>query len=252
MAVRNKHLKHILPKHSGRDHQGHVSVRHRGGRQKRFYREIDFDRRKLHIKAKVVEIESDPNRNSDIALVQYTDGEKRYILAPLGLKPGDIVESGETVEIKVGNALPLKKIPVGTGIHNIETSPGKGGKLVRSAGAMATVLAEEGRFVHVKFPSGEVKRFLGDCFASIGQIGNIDWRTKSLGTAGRARRLGKRPNVRGTAQHPGSHPHGGGEGRSGIGMKSPKSPWGKRTLGKKTRRPKKYSDKYVVKDRREK
>ena len=245
-AGRKRQLTAILPKHSGRDSLGHVSVRHQGGRHKRYFRLIDFKREKQGVKASVLAIEYDPNRTANIAFLSYSDGDKRYILAPLGLKVGDWVVSGDTAEIKPGNALPLGSIPIGTVIHAIELVPGKGAKLVRSAGSSATVLARENDFVHVKFTNGEIRRISGAALATIGQVGNEEWRNEKIGKAGRARHMGKRPEVRGVAQNPRSHPHGGGEGRSGIGLSSPKSPWGKRTLGKKTRKREKYSDKFIV------
>jgi len=249
-GARNKKLTKILPKHSGRDASGKIAVRHRGGREKRFLRLIDWKRDKHDIPAKVVSLEYDPNRTANIALVVYEDGEKRYILAPEGLKIGDKIVSGEKAEVKVGNALPLKKIPVGTPIHNIELRPGKGGQIVRSAGASAQILAKEKGMATVKLPSGEQRLIPLQCWATIGQVSNPLWKTVKLGKAGKKRHMGIRPAVRGVAMHPGAHPHGGGEGRSGIGMPSPKSPWGKKTLGKKTRKPKKYSDKYIIKRRK--
>jgi large subunit ribosomal protein L2 len=242
----SKQLKVILPKHSGRDHQGHVAVRHQGGRQKRYYRMIDWKRNKDSVPAKVAGIEYDPNRNTDIALLQYADGEKRYILAPEGIKIGSKVISGQEVNVKVGNAMPIGSMPVGTMIHNLEIKPGKGAQMIRSAGTVAMILSKEGKIVQIKLASGEVRLFKADCRATVGQLGNIDWKNRIIGKAGRSRLMGIRPTVRGVAQHPGSHPHGGGEGRSGIGMPSPKSPWGKPTLGKKTRKPKKYSDKVIL------
>lgn len=241
-----KKLIYILPKRSGRDNSGQVSVRHQGGRRKRFYRMIDFRRNKDGIAARVDAIEYDPNRNCNIALLIYADGEKRYILAPDKVVAGDVLHTGKNAEIKPGNTLPLHLIPVGTAVHNLELIPGRGAKVVRSAGSVAVVLAKEGEMVQVRFPSGEIRRFMGNCKATIGQLGNVEWRHKKLGTAGRARRMGLRPEVRGTAQNPRTHPHGGGEGRSGVGMVSPKSPWGKRTLGKRTRKRKKYSNKFIV------
>lgn len=248
--VRIKKLLKILPKNSGRDSVGHVSVRHQGGRQKRYYRQIDFRREKDNVPARVAAIAYDPNRSSSIALLHYNDGEKRYILAPAGLAVGAKVVSGETAEINVGNALPLRLIPVGTPVHNIEIKPGKGGQLVRSAGSAAVVLAKDGETVQLKMPSGEVRIFAAGAKATVGQVGNVDWRNRVIGKAGRSRLMGRRPEVRGVAQNPRSHPHGGGEGRSGIGLPSPKSPWGKRTLGKKTRKRGKYSDKFIVKRRK--
>lgn len=245
-----KKLREILPKISGRDRMGHVSVRHQGGRHKRFYRVIDYKRDKIGVPAKVVSLEYDPNRNIEIALLAYKDGEKRYILCPLGLKVGSEVISGTNIDANVGNCLPLETTPVGTIVHNLELRPNQGGKLIRSAGGMATVLAKENQVVHVKLPSGEIRIFSQKCRATVGQLGNIDWKNRKIGKAGRSRHLGIRPTVRGVAQNPRSHPHGGGEGRSGIGMSSPKSPWGKHTLGKKTRSKRKYSDKFILQRRK--
>lgn len=247
---RNKQLTKILPKHAGRDASGAVSVRHRGGREKRFLRKIDWKREKYDIPAKIVSIEYDPNRTANIALVVYVDGEKRYILAPEGLKVGDKIISSKKAEMKTGNALPLRKILIGTLIHNLELRPGKGGQIIRSAGASAQVLSKEKGMATVKLPSGEQRLISLDCFATVGQVSKPSWKTVELGKAGRKRHRGFRPSVRGVAMHPDAHPHGGGEGRSGIGMPSPKSPWGKKTLGKKTRRPKKYSDKLILKRRK--
>ena len=249
---KHKKLMFILPKQSGRDNTGQISIRHQGGRKKRYFRSIDFKRDKPGIGADVKEIEYDPNRTADIALLQYADGEKRFILAPTGLKIGDRLETGEQVDARSGNVLPLKAIPIGTQIHNIELIPGKGAKLIRSAGVAAVVLAKEDKHVQVRLPSGQIRRFVDECHATVGQVGNVDWRYIQLATAGRARRLGNRPEVRGVAQNPRSHPHGGGEGRSGIGMPSPKSPWGKPTLGKKTRKPHKYSDRYIISNKKTK
>ncbi|MCH7951668.1 50S ribosomal protein L2 [Patescibacteria group bacterium] len=243
-------IKSTVKKSGGRNVSGKITVRHRGGGHKRLLRRIDFKRDKHGIPGKVMAIEYDPNRRANIALVYYTDGEKRYVLAPLNLKLGDTVIAAEDAEIKVGNALPLAKIPVGTPIHNIELRPGKGGQLVRGAGTAATVQSKEGKYATVRLPSKEHRLIDIRCFATIGQVGNIEWKTIKLGKAGRRRLMGFRPAVRGVAMHPAAHPHGGGEGRSGIGMPSPKSPWGKPTLGKKTRKVKKYSDKRIVKDRR--
>lgn len=245
-----KHLLRILPKQSGRNVSGKVTVRHQGGREKRFLREIDFKRDKRDILGKVVSLEYDPNRGADIALLVYVDGEKRYILAPVGLKLGDELMSSAKAEIKVGNALPLVKIPIGTIIHNLELRVGKGGQMVRGAGAGAALLAKEGDYGLVKLPSGEERKIHLNCWATIGQVGRADAKNIDLGKAGRKRHLGVRPTVRGTAQNPRSHPHGGGEGRSGIGMPSPKSPWGKKTLGKKTRKKTKYSNKFIIKRRK--
>lgn len=244
-----KSLVKILPKHSGRDKAGHVSMRHQGGREKQFYREIDFKRDKFNVEGKVVALEYDPNRNVEIALVQYGDGEKRYILRPAGVQIGESISSGHNVEVKVGNALPLVNIPVGTPIHNIELHPGRGGQIVRGAGTMATVLAKEGKLINVKLPSSETRKIDGRCLATVGQLANIEWKSEPIGKAGRTRHLGIKPTVRGTAQHPASHPHGGGEGRSGEGM-NPKTPWGKPARGVKTRKRRKYSDKLIIQRRK--
>jgi len=245
----SKKLLKILKKHSGRNNQGKVTARHQGGGEKKHLREIDFKRDKYGIPAKVELIEYDPNRTADIALVIYKDGERRYILAPKGLKVGDEVVSGEGVEPKLGNALPLKEIPVGTVVHNIELKPKKGGQLVRGAGGGAVILSREEETVTLKLPSGEERKILAECFATVGQVSRSEWKTEVIGKAGRARHMGIRPKVRGVAKHPDSHPHGGGEGRSGIGMPGPKTPWGKPALGKKTRKRKKYSDKLIIKRR---
>lgn len=241
-----KHLSSILKKHSGRDIRGHVSMRHQGGRHKRFYRSIDWLRDKDGIKATVTAIEYDPNRSSDVALLIYQDGEKRYIIAPVGLTVGQMVVSGDAADIKTGNALPLRSIPIGTEVHNLEIKPRSGAQMVRSAGTSAVILAKDGNSIQIKIPSGEIRVFNGDCKATIGQIGNVERKNEVIGKAGRSRHMGIRPTVRGVAQNPRSHPHGGGEGRSGIGMPSPKSPWGKPTLGKRTRKRVKYSDKFIV------
>jgi large subunit ribosomal protein L2 len=248
----SRKLKKILAKKSGRNSSGKVTIRHQGGRHKRYLREIDFKRDKREIPAKVVAIEYDPNRGTNIALLFYVDGEKRYILAPEGLKVGDEVQAGEKVDIKPGNALPLKKMPLGTVVHNLELKPGKGGQIVRGAGTGAILMSKEKKYFLVKLPSGEQRKIELTCYATVGQLGNIDRKNMVLGKAGRKRHLGIRPTVRGVAQHPKSHPHGGGEGRSGIGMPSPKSPWGKRTLGVKTRSKKKYSDKLIMQRRNKK
>ena len=238
-----------LPKKAGRNNQGKITVRHHGGGHKKQYRIIDFKRNKDNVPAKVATIEYDPNRSANIALLHYVDGEKRYIIAPKELKVGQIVVSGETADIKVGNALPLANIPVGTLIHNIELKPGKGGQLVRSAGASAQVLGKEGKYVLVRLKSGEVRMILATCRATIGEVGNEQHGLVNIGKAGRTRWLGKRPTVRGSVMNPNDHPHGGGEGRTSIGRKSPMSPWGKPTLGKKTRG-KKLSDKFIVRKRK--
>ncbi len=234
---------------SGRNYQGRITVRHRGGGAKRKYRIIDFKRNKDNIPAKVAAIEYDPNRSAYIALLNYVDGEKRYIIAPNGLKIGDFVESGPDADIKVGNALPLRNIPVGTVIHNIELHPGRGGQMVRSAGNAAQLVAKEGNYGHVKLPSGEVRLVRLECRATVGQVGNVEHENISIGKAGRKRHLGFRPTVRGSAMNPVDHPHGGGEGRAPIGMPSPVTPWGKPTLGYKTRKKTKYSDRYIVRKR---
>jgi len=243
-----KHLTEILKKHSGRDSTGSISVRHQGGRHKRYYRIIDFKRNKLDVEGKVLTIEYDPNRNSRISLVEYADGEKRYILQPHDLKVGDTVMSSDTAEIKVGNAVPLKNIPVGTEVHNIELQPGQGGKMARGAGGAAVVLSKDDNYAQVKLPSGSIRLFLLDCRATIGMVGNIEHKDELIGTAGRKRRMGIRPTVRGVAQDPRSHPHGGGEGKSGEGM-HPKTPWGKSARGTRTRKKYKWSNRYIVKRR---
>lgn len=248
-----KKLRRINKNYAGRNNSGKITIRHRGGRQKRFLRLIDFKRDAFEIPAKVNTIEYDPNRSANIALLHYQNGDKRYIIAPDGLKVGQtVISSKENAEIEPGNTLPLNKIPVGTPIHNLELTPGKGGQIIRSAGAAAYIQDKEDRFVSIKLPSGETRRFPAISMATIGQVSNPDHKNRKLGKAGRRRLMGWRPSVRGVAMHPGAHPHGGGEGRSGIGMKSPKSPWGKRTLGKKTRKVKKYSTKDIIKDRRSK
>ncbi len=235
-------------KSAGRNNQGRLTVRHRGGGHKRRYRLIDFRRDKRDVVARVAAIEYDPNRSARIALLHYADGEKRYILAPLGLKVGDEVCAGENVEIRPGNALPLQNIPLGTIVHNVELQPGRGGQLARSAGTYAQVMAKEGEYAQLRLPSGEVRRVRLSCMATIGQVGNTDHQNISLGKAGRKRWLGRRPEVRGSAMDPNSHPHGGGEGRSPIGMPGPKTPWGKPALGYRTRR-NKLTDKYIVRRR---
>ena len=244
--ARQKHLSSILQKHSGRDTHGHVSVRHQGGRHKRFYRSMDWLRDKDGIGAVVSTIEYDPNRSSDVALLTYRDGEKRYIVAPIGLVVGAEVISGDSVDIKVGNALPLRSIPIGTVVHNLEIKPKSGAQMVRSAGTGAIVLAKDENNIQMKLPSGEIRVFHGSCKATVGQIGNVERKNRVIGKAGRSRHMGIRPTVRGVAQNPRSHPHGGGEGRSGIGLPSPKSPWGKPTLGKRTRKRVKYSDHFIL------
>lgn len=244
-----KSLISILKKHSGRDATGQVSVRHRGGRQKRYYRAIDFKRDKRDVKGTVVGIEYDPNRNVEIALISYEDGEKRYILHPNDLKTGSVIMAGDTADIKSGNALPLKNIPLGIIVHNVEIQPGKGGQMVRGAGGQAAVVAKEEKYVHIKLPSGEVRKFLANCYATVGQLGNIAHKEEIIGKAGRKILMGIRPTVRGTAQNPRSHPHGGGEGRSGEGM-HPKTPWGKPARGKRTRNKKKATSALIVQRRK--
>lgn len=244
-----KRLTRILKKHSGRDNSGTISVRHQGGRQKRFYRMIDFKRNKDDIVAEVLRIERDPNRNCFIALIKYEDGELRYILQPNGLKPGDKVISGQSVDIKTGNSLPLKNIPIGVVVHNVELYQGKGGQIIRSAGSSASVIAHEEKYTQLKLQSGEVRRFLNDCRATIGQVGNVEKKDEIIGSAGRKILMGIRPTVRGTAQNPRSHPHGGGEGRTGEGM-HPKTPWGKAARGKKTRKKNHRSNSLIIQRRK--
>lgn len=239
-----------LRKHGGRNNTGKITVRHRGGGNKRLYRLIDFKREKDLIPAKVSAIEYDPNRSAYIALLNYADGEKRYIIAPLGLRVGDNVISGSDVEISVGNALPLKNIPLGTFIHNIELIPGKGAKIARAAGSVAQIVAKEGEHAHVRLTSGEIRKIRLGCKATIGQVGNLDHENVNLGKAGVKRHLGIRPTVRGTAMNPVDHPHGGGEGKSPIGHPGPLTPWGKPTLGYKTRKKKNSSNKYIIKRRK--
>ncbi len=243
-----KSLLKPLKKKAGRSNQGRISVRHRGGGAKRMLRIIDFKRDKLDVVGEVVSIEYDPNRSARITLINYADGEKRYILAPLSLKVGDTIMAGSDAEIKVGNALPLKLIPTGTAIHNIELHRGKGGQLVRGAGGVAQLLAKEDSYALIRMPSGEIRRIHIECFATIGQVGNVDHQHIKMGKAGRRRHLGWRPTVRGSAMTPRDHPHGGGEGRSPVGMPGPKTPWGKPALGYRTRR-NKVSDSMIVKRR---
>ena len=236
-----------LNKKAGRNNKGRITVRHQGGGNKRRYRIIDFKRNKDNIPAKVTAIEYDPNRSAFIALVCYADGEKRYILAPLGLKVGDTVISGETADIKPGNCLPIANIPVGTLIHNIEIKAGRGGQMVRSAGNAAQLMAKEGQYAQVRLPSGEVRKLAMNCRATIGTVGNTDHENVRIGKAGRKRHMGIRPTVRGVVMNPCDHPHGGGEGKSPVGMPAPVTPWGKPALGLKTRKHKKYSNKMIVK-----
>ncbi len=241
-------LTEAMRKHGGRNNQGRVTVRHRGGGHKRRYRIIDFKRDKFNCPAQVVAVEYDPNRTARIALLQFEDGERRYIIAPIGLKVGDRVGNGDQAQLRTADALPLHDIPVGTLIHNIELQPGKGGQLVRAAGASAQLLAKEGKYAQVRMPSGEMRMINERCMATIGQVGNTEHANVKLGKAGRKRWMGIRPTVRGSAMDPASHPHGGGEGRSPIGMPGPKTPWGKPAMGKKTR-VNKRTTKYIVRRR---
>ena len=242
-----KGLIEYLKKNAGRNNQGKITVRHQGGGNKIKYRVIDFKREKRDIPAKVAAIEYDPNRTAFIALLNYADGEKRYILAPLGLNVGDTVVAGEQADIKPGNALPIGSIPVGTLIHNVEVKPGRGGQLVRSAGAYAQLMAKEGEYAQVRMPSGEVRKVPMNAYATIGTVGNIDHANVRIGKAGRTRHMGIRPTVRGVVMNPCDHPHGGGEGKSPVGMPAPVTPWGKPALGLKTRKHKKYSNRLIVK-----
>jgi large subunit ribosomal protein L2 len=243
-----KKLSKGMRKRAGRNNSGKVTVRHRGGGHKRRYREIDFKRNKTGVPARVETIEYDPNRSARIALLLYADGERRYIIAPLNLRVGDTVMSGPDAEIRAGNTLPIRNIPVGTLVHNIELEPGRGGQLARSAGVSAQLLAKEGTYAQVRLPSGEVRMIHENCVATIGQVGNAEHGNIKLGKAGRRRWMGWRPSVRGTAMDPKSHPHGGGEGRSPIGMPGPKTPWGKPAMGRKTRFNKR-TDKFIVRRR---
>ena len=247
-----KSLTVTLKKHSGRNNRGKITVRHRGGGYRPKYRIIDFKRNKDGIPGKVATIEYDPNRSANIALINYADGEKRYIIAPNKLKVGDVIVSGPDADIKIGNALPLANIPVGTIIHNIEMKPGKGGQMVRSAGNGAQLMAKEGNEAQVRLPSGEVRKVTLNCRATIGEVGNSDHANIQIGKAGRKRHMGIRPTVRGSVMNPNDHPHGGGEGKAGIGRVSPVTPWGKPALGYKTRKKNKASDKYIVKRRNDK
>lgn len=244
-----KSLLTTLKKKGGRNSRGVLTVRHRGGGSKRKLRLIDFKRDKIAVPGKVASVEYDPNRSARIALIHYADGEKRYILAPLGIKLGDTIQAGEDVDVRLGNALPLASIPVGSLVHNVEFEPGKGGQLVHSAGSSARILSKEGKYVVLKLPSGELRRFHHRCWATVGQIGNVDHENIQLGKAGRSRWLGIRPSVRGSAMTPRDHPHGGGEGRAPRGM-HPKTPWGKPALGAKTRR-RRTSDRMILKGRKQ-
>ena len=243
-----KSLTITVKKKSGRNNQGKITVRHQGGGEKRKYRIIDFKRNKKNVPGKVASIEYDPNRTANIALINYADGEKKYIIAPKGLVVGTMIESGDNVDIKVGNALPIINIPVGTMIHNIELRPGKGGELARSAGASAQILGREDNYVMIRLSSGEQRKVLGSCMATIGVVGNEDNSLVKIGKAGRKRHMGIRPTVRGSVMNPNDHPHGGGEGRAPVGRKAPMTPWGKPALGLKTRK-KKQSDKFIVRRR---
>ena len=247
-----KSLTVTLKKHAGRNVRGKITVRHRGGGYRPKYRIIDFKRDKDGVPGTVATIEYDPNRTANIALINYADGEKRYIIAPNKLNVGDVIESGAEADIKVGNTLPLANIPVGTIIHNVELKPGKGGQMVRSAGNGAQLMAKEGAFAQVRLPSGEVRKVHIGCRATVGEVGNLDHQNIQIGKAGRKRHMGIRPTVRGSVMNPNDHPHGGGEGKAGIGRVSPVTPWGKPALGYKTRKKKKASDKYIVKRRNEK
>ena len=248
-AEPEKSLVEVLKKKSGRNSYGRITVRHQGGGNKRKYRVIDFKRNKLDVPGTVLRLEYDPNRSANIALVEYPDGERRYILAPLGLAAGDTVVSGAGADIKPGNTLPIANIPVGTVIHNIELYPGKGAQLVRSAGVAAQLMAKEGDTAQVRLPSGEYRRIRMNCMATIGQVGNVDHSNISLGKAGRKRHMGWRPTVRGSVMNPCDHPHGGGEGKSPVGRPGPVTPWGKPALGYKTRKTKNRTDKFIVKRR---
>ena len=246
--VPEKSLVVTIKKNGGRNNQGKITVRHHGGGEKRKYRIIDFKRNKLNVPGSVATIEYDPNRTANIALINYADGEKRYIIAPKGLTVGMTVEAGENADIKVGNALPIMNIPVGTMIHNIELRPGKGGELARSAGSSAQILGREGNYVMIRLSSGEQRKVLGTCMATVGEVGNEDASLVKVGKAGRSRHMGIRPTVRGSVMNPNDHPHGGGGGRAPVGRKAPMTPWGKPALGLKTRK-KKQSDKFIVRRR---
>lgn len=250
---REKGLATIKKKTGGRNSQGKITVRHRGGGTKRFIRQVDYKRDKFDIPARVVAIEYDPNRGARIALLHYIDGAKRYIIAPLDLKVDDqVVSSKNSIEIKKGNALPIKYIPAGVAVYNIEMEPGQGGKIARGAGNLVMVMGTEGKFVQIKMPSGEIRLVKSDCLCTVGQVSNPDKRLISIGLAGRSRHLGIRPTVRGTAMNPVDHPHGGGEGKQPIGLRHPKTPWGKPALGVKTRKKGKYSDKLIIERRKSK
>ena len=247
-ATPEKSLTVTIKKNGGRNNQGKITTRHHGGGEKRKYRIIDFKRNKLNVPGTVVSIEYDPNRTANIALINYADGEKRYIIAPKNLTVGAQIEAGENADIKVGNALPIMSIPVGTMIHNIELRPGKGGELARSAGSSAQILGREGNYVMIRLSSGEQRKVLGTCMATVGEVGNEDSSLVKIGKAARSRHMGIRPTVRGSVMNPNDHPHGGGEGRAPVGRKAPMTPWGKPALGLKTRK-KKQSDKFIVRRR---
>jgi large subunit ribosomal protein L2 len=251
-AKPERKLVEVLKKHAGRNSYGHITVRHRGGGNRRKYRIIDFKRDKKDAPGTVLRLEYDPNRSANIALVEYQDGERRYILAPIGIGAGDTVVSSAEADIKPGNALPISSIPVGTIIHNIELHPGKGAQLVRSAGAAAQLMAKEGNLAQIRLPSGEFRYIRINCMATIGQVGNVDHSNINIGKAGRKRHLGIRPTVRGSVMNPSDHPHGGGEGKSPVGRPGPVTPWGKPTLGYKTRKTKNKTNKFIVKRRNEK
>ena len=248
-AAPEKSLLEVKKKHAGRNSYGRITTRHHGGGNRQKYRVIDFKRNKRDMEGTVLRLEYDPNRSSFIALVEYADGERRYIIAPVGLKAGDVILAGEGADIKPGNALPLANSPVGTVIHNIEMYPGKGAQLVRSAGNAAQLMAKEGALATVRMPSGEMRKIRMECYATIGQVGNIDHANVSLGKAGRVLHMGRRPMVRGSVMNPVDHPHGGGEGKSPVGRPGPVTPWGKPTLGYKTRKKKNPTDKFIVKRR---
>lgn len=245
-----KSLTRWVKRSKGRNHRGIITCRHRGGGHKRCYRQIDFHRQKINVLAKVATIEYDPNRNANIILLHYTDGEKRYIIQPKGLQVGQTVISSENAPIQIGNCLPLKKMPLGTEIHNVELQPGSGGQLARSAGSVIQLVAKEGQFATLRLPSGEIRLVSKNCWATVGQVGNIDANNLVLGKAGRKRWLGRRPEVRGSVMNAVDHPHGGGEGRSPIGRPQPYTPWGKPALGKLTRSPKKYSQTRIIRKRK--
>jgi large subunit ribosomal protein L2 len=248
-AKPERSLTEVLKKHSGRNSYGRITVRHRGGGQRRKYRVIDFKRNKFDVPGEVMRLEYDPNRSANIALIEYPDGERRYILAPVGLSQGDTVISSKNADIKPGNALPITSIPVGTIIHNIELHPGKGAQFVRSAGTAAQLMAREGAMAQIRMPSGEHRLVRSNCMATIGQVGNADHGNIHIGKAGRKRNMGIRPTVRGSVMNPVDHPHGGGEGKAPIGRPGPVTPWGKPTLGYKTRKARNQNDKYIVKRR---